>query len=299
MSQRFHISECPVCTASEFRLLMKAEDHLVSHELFHILECTQCAFRFTQGAPVEEEIGPYYDDDAYVEHSDSQSGLIFKLYHKARSIMLSFKFRMIKNVNNGNRLLDVGSASGYFLEYMQGKGYEVDGVEISDKARELCKSRTGIEAHLPVSLINQDLKGKYDIISLWHVLEHVYTMDDYFEAFSHYLAEEGVLLIAMPNHRCLDETYYGKHWCAYDVPRHLWHFEPKTFKLFAAKRGFKVSSIKRLPLDPFYNAMVSASYKKGFKFLPWTIYIGTLSFINGLFIKKKSSSLVYILKKTI
>lgn len=298
MPDTFHISSCPVCAHSQFRLVLKAKDHLVSKQSFSILECVNCDFRFTQDPPSPSAIGPYYDDEAYVEHSDSQSGLIFNLYHRARRIMLSFKYRMLKKRSNGKRLLDVGSASGYFMEYMQSKGYDAQGIEISDKARELCKQRCGIEAFEPKSLINNELNGKYDLITLWHVFEHVYTYDDYFKAFARYINDGGTLAIAMPNHRCLDETYYGKYWCAYDVPRHLWHFEQKTFKAFAEKRGFKLAAVKRLPLDPFYNAMVSASYKKGFKFLPWTMYIGCLSFVMGLFNKKKASSLVYLLNKT-
>lgn len=298
MSDHFQLSECPVCQGQEFQLVLYAKDHLVSKEEFPILQCKDCNFRFTQNAPAEHKVGPYYDDEGYVEHSDSQKGLVFSLYHRARRIMLGFKYRMLKKKTKGKRLLDVGSASGYFLEYMREKSYEVEGVEISQKARELCKARTGITAHEPSALIQKSIPGSFDLISLWHVLEHVYTLADYFEAFAHYLKDDGVLAIAMPNHLCLDETYYGKYWCAYDVPRHLWHFERKTFKRFAESRGFKLVGTKRLPLDPFYNAMVSASYKKGFRFLPWTLYIGTLSFLNALINKNKASSLVYLLKKT-
>ncbi|MFY0643902.1 MAG: class I SAM-dependent methyltransferase [Bacteroidia bacterium] len=279
--------------------MLEVEDFLVSHEKFSIKECDNCRFRYTDNPPSEQEAGAYYEDEDYVEHSDKQEGLIFKLYHIGRKWMLNRKLRLIQKHTKEGRILDVGSASGYFMNHMKSAGYGVDGIEISPKARELCKSKFDINAYEPKSLINKELDSKYDIISLWHVFEHVYTYNEYFEAFEHFLKDDGRLLIAMPNHKCLDSEYYGKYWCAYDVPRHLWHFEPKTFETFVRKRGFRLEAIKRMPLDPFYNAMVSASYKKSFTFLPWTLYIGLLSYVQSLFNKKRSSSIIYVLKKNI
>jgi 2-polyprenyl-3-methyl-5-hydroxy-6-metoxy-1,4-benzoquinol methylase len=292
------INQCIVCGNKSFAPVRRVEDHLVSHEIFEILECNNCHFRFTQHPPTESKSGVYYEDDDYIEHSDNQKGLIFKLYHFGRKFMLKQKRKMCATSSQNPRLLDVGSASGYFLNHMKETGFNVDGIEISKKARDLCKEKFNISAFEPSALLNKELSGTYDVISLWHVFEHVYTYDEYFESFRHYLNTNGKLLIAMPNYKCLDEVYYGKYWCAYDAPRHLWHFDPKTFERFAKDRGFKLVKLKRLPLDPFYNAMVSAGYKKHFTFLPWTLYIGLLSFIQSLSNKRRSSSIVYILQKT-
>jgi SAM-dependent methyltransferase len=294
----FHISACPVCSGTEFNLVTEARDWLVTKEGFSIYSCTQCGFRFTQDAPDASSVGRYYDDEKYVEHSDSSKGLIFTIYHQARKLMLSQKHRMLQKISKGKSLLDVGSGSGYFLNYMQNRGYDCLGVEISENARRLSQDKLSVQSVHPDKLINKEIPAGFDLITLWHVFEHVYTYDEYFDAFDSLLSEGGRLVIAMPNFHCLEESYYGKHWNGYDVPRHLWHFDIKTFSRFAKARGFEVEKTMRLPLDPFYNSMVSAEYKPNYTFLPWVVFVGFLSFLNGILDKNKASSVVYVLKKT-
>ncbi len=297
MKEILHIDHCPVCKASEFNTVLTASDWLVSKEQFDVLACKNCSFRFTQDAPSESNIGPYYDTDSYVEHSDSNKGLVFQIYHFGRKLMLNRKLKLIRRASKGKELLDVGSASGYFLNHMKVNNYAVTGIEISPKARELCKTKFNIETFSPEALINNDLGKNFDLITMWHVFEHVYTYDEYFNSFKALLNTDGKLLIAMPNYRCLDAKYYKEYWNGYDVPRHLWHFDPESFKTFAENRGFTIKEAKRLPLDPFYNSMVSAEYKTNFTFIGWTFIIGLMSYLNSLFDKSKSSSLVYILER--
>lgn len=297
MVKTTHISRCPVCNNNVFVPLLSCEDWLVTKESFEIEECFNCKFAFTQDPPNAFHAGRYYDNVAYVEHSDSSSGLIFSIYHHARKFMLRFKQRMIKNASSGKKLLDVGSGSGYFLNHMKSSGYEVRGVEISETARKLCHEKFGISNHTPEDFVQLKIEGKYDVITLWHVFEHVYEYDEYFNSFRNYLSKEGKLIIAMPNKRCFEASYYKKYWNGYDTPRHLWHFTHKTFVSFANQRGFSVSKIKKLPLDPFYNSMVSAEYKPSFTFLPFTLLIGLSSYVIGLVSKKRASSLIYILEK--
>lgn len=297
MPDILHISSCPVCNSQELNSVIKANDWLVTKEEFSIYECASCEFRFTQDAPSEALVGPYYDNEDYVEHSDSSKGLIFTLYHWGRKLMLNRKHNLIANNSQGKRLLDVGSASGYFLNHMKQKGFDVQGIEISEKARELCKSKFDIDTFTPNLLINKELDGPYDVITLWHVFEHVYTYNEYFDAFKELLSPDGVLVIAMPNYKCYDAAYYKEYWNGYDVPRHLWHFHPPTFNTFSEKRGFKTLKTKRLPLDPIYNSLVSADYKPRKAFLGLTLLVGVWSYLISLINKQRSSSLVYFLKK--
>ena len=103
----------------------------MSKERFELKQCEQCHFVFTANAPSEKEIGPYYNSEEYVEHSDTTNGLIYSIYHVARRVMLNFKYRKIKRLNTGKKLLDIGSGSGYFMNHMKKNGYDVTGVEIS------------------------------------------------------------------------------------------------------------------------------------------------------------------------
>ncbi len=297
MPTPFAINTCPVCDHNEFTLFKKVPDWLVSKEVFHISQCTSCGFKFTSNAPTENEVGPYYNSEEYVEHSDTNKGLIYSVYHRAREIMLGYKLRKIQKLGVGKKLLDVGSGSGYFMNHMNQNGYHTTGVEISDKARELCKEKFGIEARIPADFLSGNLDKDFDLITLWHVFEHVYTYDEYFDLFKSSLKENGRLILALPNCNSADARMYGEHWAAYDTPRHLWHFTPKTIEQFATKRGFKLVRKYRLPLDPFFNSMVSASYKKAFTFLPITVLKGYWAYLVSLANIEKSSSLIYVFEK--
>ena len=297
MSDIFKIKNCPVCDSSDFASFMDVPDWLVSKETFNISKCTSCGFKFTSDAPSENLVGPYYNSEEYVEHSDTKSGLIYSLYHKAREFMLSYKLRIISKMNVGKKLLDVGSGSGYFLNKMATNGYDVTGVEISDKAVELCKKNFGITANSPQDFLTNKLDKDYDLITLWHVFEHVYSFEEYFDLFSNSLKDGGRLILALPNSDSTDADLYQEHWAAYDMPRHLWHFTPDTLELFASKRGFKLVKKHTLALDPFFISMVSASYKKNFTFLPITLLKAFYSFTISLFNIDKSSSLIYVLEK--
>jgi 2-polyprenyl-3-methyl-5-hydroxy-6-metoxy-1,4-benzoquinol methylase len=297
VSSTFHIFTCPVCHSNQFNTFKEVPDWLVSKEVYTISQCNSCLFKFTSNAPTAENIGPYYNSEEYVEHSDTKSGVIYGVYHYARTLMLKFKLSKIKKNTSGKKLLDVGSGSGYFVNHMKQNGYEVTGVEISDKAVELCKTKFDIQAEKPEKFLAGKLDTDYDIISLWHVFEHVYTFDEYFSLFTKSLKKGGTLILALPNSDSADAKIYGKYWAAYDTPRHLWHFTPDTLSQFVEARGFTIVQKYRLPLDPFFNAMVSASYKPEFTFLPISVLKGLYSLIVSLFNKDRSSSLIYFLKK--
>jgi len=297
LSTSFSINTCPVCNHNGFKLFKKVPDWLVSKEVFDIHECESCGFKFTDNAPNEGDIGPYYNSEEYVEHSDTNKGLVYGIYHKAREIMLGYKLRKIQKLGVGKKLLDIGSGSGYFLNHMHQNGYATTGVEISDKARNLCKDKFAIETHVPSDFLNNKLDTDFDLITLWHVFEHVYTFDAYFDLFAASLKADGRLILALPNCNSADAKMYGEHWAAYDTPRHLWHFTPQSIEQFAANRGFELEQKYRLPLDPFFNAMVSAGYKSSFTFLPITVLKGLWAYLVSLANIDASSSLIYVFKK--
>lgn len=299
MSNKIDITACIVCGSTSLKDELTATDWLVSSELFYIKNCTSCGFRFTSNPPAKDYAGPYYETEEYVEHSDSSAGLINTVYHYARKWMLKYKLRLIQKHATGKSLLDIGSGSGYFIHYMKQSGLQVAGVEISEKAVALCKEKFGIQAYSPEQFLANEIPDQFDIATMWHVFEHVYSYDAYFAMLHKKLSANGTLIIAMPNHLCLEEKYYRKYWNGYDTPRHLWHFTSTTFTKFAQDRGFEIVKEHNLPLDPFYNCMISASYKKSFSFLPATLLIGLASSINALFTFRKSSSIVYVLKKNI
>ncbi|MBC7884009.1 MAG: class I SAM-dependent methyltransferase [Saprospiraceae bacterium] len=273
------------------------KDHSISGEYFHLNTCQTCGFVFTQGAPDELTCGRYYQSEDYISHSNTAKGVIFKLYHLVRNIMLAKKYQLIHDLNAPKRLLDVGSGTGYFLDYMNSRGYRVEGIEVDDKARSFSKEHFGVDVHSPDYLKEVDMSQKFGYITLWHVLEHLYEPNDYFHIFHSILSDDGYLVIAVPNKSSFDATYYGTYWAAYDVPRHLWHFTPETLEKLALNNHFKLLKKKSMPFDPFYNAILSEKYKGSSLGFLRGMVIGFISFIKGMLNVNKSSSLIYVFIK--
>jgi len=139
--------------------------------------------------------------------------------------------------------------------------------------------------------------ASFDAISLWHVLEHFQDPFTYASEIVRLLKPGGVCFIALPNCSSFDAGFYKEFWAAYDVPRHLWHFTPATFKLFAEKSGFSIRSVRSLPLDVIYISMLSEKYKGSSLHFVRGIAIGAWFMVTSIFRKSGNSSHVYILKK--
>ncbi|HUX59153.1 MAG TPA: class I SAM-dependent methyltransferase [Bacteroidales bacterium] len=293
-----HHNVCPLCLSENIFSLFSCTDHFISKEEFGLYSCHDCGFVFTQDYPEENAIGPYYESDDYISHSNTSKGFSNKIYCVARNAMLHKKRGIIKNVTHLNKgsLLDIGSGTGHFANFMKEAGWHVKGIEINEKARDFSISHFGLEVSGPDE-INTLESNSFDCITLWHVLEHFHDPFKYASDIFRLLKPGGSCLIALPNCSSYDAKFYGKYWAAYDVPRHLWHFNPATFALFAEKTGFRLKEIRNLPLDVFYISFLSEKYKKAYlPFIKGMIRAKFYAFLS-LFNKKRSSSVIYILHK--
>ncbi len=288
---------CPACASAKIEKVMGCVDHTVSKEEFEIWECGNCSLRFTQHVPAEDGIGAYYQSDSYISHSDSDQGLINKLYKIVRRYTLGRKREFIQHKTGKltGVLLDVGCGTGAFLNEMKKVGWTVIGLEPDEKARQKATELYGIKPQTPDQLFNL-AAGFYDAITLWHVLEHVHDLQGYLAQLRQLLAPGGKLFIAVPNYTSRDASHYGEYWAAYDVPRHLYHFSPASMHKLAEKNGFKIIAKRPMWADPFYIALLSEQYKNGKGNLLTAIWEGKRSTWKSLIKKEKSSSLIYVLE---
>jgi SAM-dependent methyltransferase len=294
---RLAIDKCPLCGGSDLKKKLDVVDFSITQESFEIKQCTSCDFVFTANPPKAEDIGAYYNSEAYISHSDNKRGLVNGLYHLVRYYMFFLKYNLIESLGGNKKILDMGSGTGYFLNYMKGNGYETQGIEISDSARKNSIENFGLQVVAPEGLLKGELKEKFGTVTLWHVLEHLYNPDEYMEAIKEQLTDDGTLIIAVPNHESFDGTAFEQHWAGYDVPRHLWHFSPVTLEKFAKKNGFKLLKTKMLPFDSFYVSILSGQYRNDMFHMIKGMLIGLSSYIGGLLNTKKASSVIYVLKK--
>jgi SAM-dependent methyltransferase len=294
-----HYEKCPLCESNNLVPYIICKDHLLSGEDFNLNICNDCHFVLTQDHPDESDIGRYYESDEYISHSDTGKGFSNKIYRLVRTIMLRRKEGIIKNVSGlkkGN-LLDIGSGTGHFVHTMKKAGWNVTGIEINEKAREFAISRFGKDFISPEKIVALS-DNSFDCVTLWHVLEHFQKPYKYFEEISRILKPEGTIIIALPNNISYDADYYRQFWAAYDVPRHLWHFSPSTFMLFAKKFSFEFSGFFNLPFDVFFISIMSEKYK-GSK-LPFIsgLLNGIRFKAKSVFSNEKDSSVIYILRKS-
>ena len=300
-----NLANCPLCGGTAFKKLMDCLDYTVSRETFSIVQCPDCSFQFTNPRPSESEIGRYYESEDYVSHSNSTKGIVNTVYHWVRSYSLNEKVKLINKeyasgkhkANSDTRaLLDIGCGTGEFLSAAVKNGWSGKGIEPSDKAR-----KQAISNHrLDVSNQNgiSDLhKESFDIITMWHVLEHVHTLNERIGEIHNLLKEGGKAIIAVPNCVSLDAEIYGENWAAYDVPRHLYHFTPITMKAIFSKHGFKFVRALPMKFDSFYVSMLTEKNISGTNHLFKAFTNGLKSNLKAKNDAEKFSSVIYVFVK--
>jgi 2-polyprenyl-3-methyl-5-hydroxy-6-metoxy-1,4-benzoquinol methylase len=287
-----NIQNCPICGSPHATLKFKAKDYTVSNELFHIVTCDSCRLIYTNPRPAANEAGPYYHASAYISHSDTNEGIVNKLYHAIRHFTLKSKTNWIEPEKKGNKeLLDIGCGNGHFLAAAKDKGWNINGLELDPETAARAASLTGLS--IASSLKEISAEKPFQVITLWHVLEHVYELEEYFQFFQRHLAKDGKLLFALPNPASFDANYFGEYWAAYDVPRHIYHFTPATISALAEKYGFKLKKSRGLVFDSFYISLLSNEYKTGNKRLLHSFLIGLLSNLRAMLGKPNYSSNLY------
>lgn len=293
-----HIAFCPICGDTQLKPAMTCTDHFATGETFVTVQCQNCTFVFTQDFPSENNIGAYYNVPSYISHSDTHKGLINTLYHWARKSALKSKSKIVireASVKKGT-LLDIGCGTGYFLDKMKKLKWVVTGIEKSDETRRYAKERFGLDCQNSEYLFDIKPQTK-DVITMWHVLEHIESLDEVMVQLHSILKDSGVAIIALPNKDSYDAKSYKEHWAAYDVPRHLWHFSPNTFSLLANKHQFEIKEMKPMYFDTFYISMLSEKNKNTFCASLIGLLKGALFFLRSLRHTQKCSSIIYILKK--
>lgn len=286
--------ECPICQSKNWKPFFEVTDHSISKEKFRLKKCEGCGLVVTSPRPDDDKLSVYYQSDDYISHSGKSNSLLNKIYLTARKFSLRWKLGIIQNIKPNGKLLDVGCGTGEFLQTIKEAGWETSGIEPSTNARAKAEKILAQSIHENIETAN----GQFDIITLWHVLEHLPNLNASLEKISALLKSDGKILIAVPNHSSHDGIKYGTYWASYDIPRHLWHFNQKAMATLLLKHGFRVEKILPMKLDSYYVSLLSEKYRGG-----RTIGI----FVNGLLsgwssnhkakITGEYSSLIYIAGK--
>lgn len=290
------ISTCPICKQSSFSNYLTVKDYTVSQETFEIVNCNTCGFKFTNPRPEIDKIGAYYKAESYISHTNTSKGLIAKIYHSVRKYTLKGKLELVNKLySRKGKLLDVGCGTGMFLNVCKENGWKVFGIEPDDDARAIAEQIN--QSTIKTDVLNSFQDEQFNIISLWHVLEHVHQLNETIDWLYERLAVDGSLIIAVPNHESEDAAIYANKWAAYDVPRHLYHFSQKTIKQLFEQHNFRLEETLPMKFDSFYVSMLSTKYQTG-KINYFKAFVdGLKSNIKAESNQQNYSSLIYIFKK--
>ncbi len=271
---------------------LKVIDHSVSGEEFELLLDENLQLLKTHPQPALKDLSSYYESDDYISHTDGKRSVFEKLYHAVKQKALRDKINIIKSFKSSSvTLVDIGAGTGDFLVEAKKNNWETWGIEPSVKAK-------GIALKKGVSLFDNIFDvpdNSMDVITMWHVLEHVPDVEKQITELKRILKPDGIIIIAVPNFKSYDAAYYGKYWAAYDAPRHLWHFSKTAIKKLFAAQGVELIKIKPMYFDSFYVSLLSEKYKSG-----------KMNFVKGFLIGLRSnikarrsfeySSHIYVLK---
>lgn len=274
----------------EVKVVLETKDYMVSGETFSIVKRPGQSYLETQ--PVPESLESYYESDAYVSHTDAKDSFFEKAYQVVKQITLKQKVGSIGKPNSSkSKLLDFGAGTGDFLQVAENKGWKVYGVEPNEQARKLAKKK-GLDL---LSSLEESKASQFDVITLWHVLEHVPNLKETLNQLQTLLKPGGILVIAVPNYKSWDAKKYKEFWAAYDVPRHLWHFDREAMKQLFPK---SLQQIKTKPMwfDAFYVCLLSEKYRAGKTNWLKGGFNGLRSNLSACF-TKEFSSIVYYYQK--
>jgi 2-polyprenyl-3-methyl-5-hydroxy-6-metoxy-1,4-benzoquinol methylase len=289
---------CDVCGSDKLTFDKKCFDYTVSHETFTLLNCSACGVLITSPRPDNQQLSKYYLSENYISHSNKGRSLIDKVYLLARRITIKRKVKLISQFGiSQGKVLDYGCGTGEFLKACKQKSWRVTGIEPSALAREKAKTLTKEKI---VSSFEEINNPPFDIITMWHVLEHVPDLNTALKNIHSSLNNNGTLIIAVPNHESYDAKHYGEYWAGYDTPRHLWHFNQQSMRKLLANNSLDLINILPMKLDAFYVSMLSEKYKHG---KDAGLKGMTMAFIYGFISNFKAStsgnysSLIYIVQK--
>ncbi len=328
------LNACPLCDGRDGSYeYLSCKDELVTGEMFHVEQCVSCGFLYTNPRPNALNISAYYRSDDYISHHDTPHSIMDKVYHRVRSFMMGKKAKLIRNfVSDHTSILDVGCGTGAFLKRMAREGYRVTGVEPGEPARKMAQSKglhvvkdlDALDAMKPKDgcqhpdihidrsdrvdnvtstayKAEQAAGSLFSCISLWHVMEHMHDFKEQCNQYYRLLNTDGCLVVAVPMVESFDAAYYQQHWAAYDLPRHLYHFNEKSLITAVEMAGFALKKTQSLPFDSFYVSILSEKYRNSlpafFAYLR-ALVVGLVSNMVAASGRRPASSQVFVFRKT-
>ena len=269
----------------------KVKDHSITQEVFELHHNEEYDLLITFPKPSIEKLPSYYESEDYISHTDNKRSLLEKGYQLVKKISIKNKIKLITSLSDKGKILDIGCGTGDFLLAANKAGWQTIGFEPNNKAKKISKQK-GIEITEETKILEN---YSFDVITMWHVLEHVPDLEEYILELKRLLKPKGTIIIAVPNFKSFDAEFYGRYWAAYDVPRHIWHFSKTSISKIFLEKKLQVVNVLPMKFDSFYVSLLSERYRTGKSNLVRAFFVGLKSNLNAKKTKEYSSH-IYIIK---
>lgn len=245
---------------SKYQHYLEVKDHSISKEEFRLLRDKSIDLVFTYPQPNEEKLASYYESEDYISHTDGNRSLFEKAYQFVKNIALKKKLTLINEFQPSKGvLLDIGTGTGDFLSQAKQNGWQIIGVEPNERAKKIALKK-GVSY---IDSTSQLEDHSVDVVTMWHVLEHVPDVNAQIKELKRLLKPTGTIVVAVPNFNSFDAKHYQEFWAAYDVPRHLWHFSRLSIEKLFEREKLQLVETRPMLFDAFYVALLSEKYKTG------------------------------------
>ena len=277
--------ECILCDSGEhFNIIESVQDRFNPDKKYQVQKC-RCGMISTNPRLDSKEISEHYQNQNY--HPQRRTGKIFGfLYRLAQIFNNRSKKKLIQKYCNKGFFLDYGGGDGQFQRYMSRSNWTCD----------IYEPYLAVDGNQEKMNYNKVIKDNYyDIVSMFHSLEHIHDIDGVLININNALKKKGLLIISVPNYNAFERPFFKSKWIAYDVPRHLHHFTVDSIEKILDKYGFKIIEYKPVYIDTIYNIIMSLGPKASSTLkAPFLI-------LNSLFQicvnKNKASSIMFVCNK--
>ena len=272
-SEQLHL-RCASCGGSDFVKLFDAQDFDTGQETFSLYRCPSCSLVHTTPVPSEQQLGAYYKPQYYGKGNQKFSALIEKwtVYSNlklARSIAGFLKDKTLET-DRAPRVLDIGCGRGNLLKAFSRMGFECHGIERTEFPDQPLDSKINIHKD---SLSEVKFEDSYfDIVILWHVLDHLTDPAEIINEIQRILNDSGTLVIAVPNFGSAQSRLFKQYWFHLDLPRHLYHFETESLNNLLNNRNFKSVSLSTKSIDQSVYGFIQSALNSLKWFEPNSFY---------------------------
>lgn len=244
---------------------------LIQKESWRVYRCLQCGLGFLDPRPSGEEIVKLYGQQYFAEQYDDGLDPETPEFRKRLNQEIH-RIRLFNSKKRQGSVLDIGCGNGYFLAACRNRGYEVQGIDISDWAARYATQKLGLTVVTgEIDAIGLPFQG-FDVITMWHFLEHMRDPSLIVRKVRNWLKRDGLLVIDVPNYESTDARKNWRNWVGWQLPYHFFHFTPRTLRELLKMHGFRVinskdyhsetikMSLKRIPIVSVFARLIAKMY---------------------------------------